>query len=87
MIPLWVHILVVLALLGTNAWTFHTMKRKVEGLRAALLAKSVLLGGRATTGGSWDLARGETLTLGSLPPGRDIQIYARTTASIDVRYG
>jgi Flp pilus assembly secretin CpaC len=42
-VALWQHILVVLALLASNATTFIICKRRIETLRAALLAKKVLL--------------------------------------------
>jgi hypothetical protein len=43
-VPLYFHIPVVLALLASNAVTFTICKRRVEELKAALLAKRVLLG-------------------------------------------
>lgn len=43
-VPIWQHVLVVLALLVTNATTFTICKRRVEELKAGLLAKDVLLG-------------------------------------------
>lgn len=44
MIPLWQHLLTVLALFGSNALLFFISKRKIEGLQAALVTRDVLLG-------------------------------------------
>lgn len=44
MIQLWQHILVVLALLTSNAVTFFVCKRRIEVLQGALVARRVLLG-------------------------------------------
>lgn len=64
MIPLWMHILTVLALLASNALMYMIFKRRIESLRLALVAKRALLGEPAKTG-SYSIAPGDVLCLKS----------------------
>lgn len=43
-VPIWQHVIVVLALLIANAATFKICMHRIEELQAALVAKKVLLG-------------------------------------------
>jgi hypothetical protein len=63
-VSIWQHVIVVIGLLTSNAVTFFVCKRRVEELKAALLAKRVLLG---SFDGSFEktelLCAGEKMTL------------------------
>lgn len=63
MIPIWQHVLVVIAMLIAHGLTVRWGLRRIRGLQAALVAKQVLLAGVRLQAGVHTLTEGHTFTL------------------------
>lgn len=61
--PIWLHGVIVVTLLTLHAFTFVTMRRRIEGLQDALIAKRVLLEGAPTLVTQTNIAAGDTLSV------------------------
>lgn len=83
-VPIWVHVPIVVTMLSLHALTFVMMKRKIESLQLALVAKRALLGeDQRTERFRRSMLAGETLSFRKIKDGR-IDITASHAVHLDV---
>jgi hypothetical protein len=83
-VPLWQHVLVILALLIAHTLTFHIFKRRVEELQAALVAKEVLLGEDRKSTAS--IVPGGTMVLTIKDHVGRMRIWSRYQAALQISF-
>jgi hypothetical protein len=90
-VPLYVHVPVVLAMLGAHAWTFRTLQQRVRDLQAALLAKKVLLGDPPLAititipPQQQQMNRGDTWRLNDQNGNRVLELQVSSTTTVYIR--
>jgi hypothetical protein len=85
MIPLWLHLSVVLALLAACGTQHIFYRRGIESLRLALVAKDVLLGDADGESWAWIGAK-QTMTLKTERPFRRVSIRSLHGTRLQVTF-